>query len=207
MLHIMKHLHLQPTTTHGTDFARIRPWALDGLSKFYCQTVIFSSVMCPEHSALMSRHCNNYAGQVRVLDPMVKGTINKVTVQLPQVLNQQFQYTQYYNAITYDLNQNVLFKVIHTFRFLPNQVFQYFDSPSLTETDNARFEFFTKKVLPSLKEKLMSHTLVFVASYFDFVRLRNYFKKEEETRFVQICEYTKVNIQGAILINYILVNV
>jgi len=36
----------------------------------------------------------------------------------------------------------------------------------------------------------MSHTLLFVSSYFDFVRIRNYFKREEVS-FVQICEYTK----------------
>lgn len=38
----------------------------------------------------------------------------------------------------------------------------------------------------------MSHTLIFVSSYFDFVRIRNYFKREE-AGFVQICEYTKVS--------------
>lgn len=36
----------------------------------------------------------------------------------------------------------------------------------------------------------MSHTLIYVPSYFDFVRLRNYFKKEE-LNFTHICEYTQ----------------
>lgn len=36
----------------------------------------------------------------------------------------------------------------------------------------------------------MNHTIIFIPSYFDFVKLRNYFKKEEYS-FVQICEYTK----------------
>lgn len=36
----------------------------------------------------------------------------------------------------------------------------------------------------------MSHTLIYVPSYFDFVRLRNYFKKED-LNFTHICEYTQ----------------
>ncbi|ODN02353.1 Digestive organ expansion factor [Orchesella cincta] len=153
VLHIVRHLHLQPVTTHGTDFARIRPWALDGMSKYYCQSLIFCSVACPEHSSLMSKYFKNYTGQVRVLPNSLKGTICHVTVQLPQV-------------------------------------FQSFDCGSVHEVDEARFDYFTKHVLPNFKGRLMSHTLIFVSSYFDFVRIRNYFKREEAS-FVQICEYTK----------------
>lgn len=39
----------------------------------------------------------------------------------------------------------------------------------------------------------MKHTLIFIPSYFDFVRLRNYFKKQE-MKFVHICEYTEVSL-------------
>ena len=37
----------------------------------------------------------------------------------------------------------------------------------------------------------MSHTMLLVPSYFDFVRIRNHFIKET-VNFVQVCEYTKV---------------
>lgn len=35
----------------------------------------------------------------------------------------------------------------------------------------------------------MSHTLIYIPSYFDYVRLRNYMKKEE-LDFASICEYS-----------------
>lgn len=56
---------------------------------------------------------------------------------------------------------------------------------------DARFEYFIKEILPKQRDALMSHTLIYVPSYFDYVRIRNYFKKDD-IGFVQICEYSKV---------------
>jgi len=47
-----------------------------------------------------------------------------------------------------------------------------------------RFNYFVKTMLP----KCTNGTLVFIPSYFDFIRLRNYLKREEES-FVQLHEY------------------
>lgn len=52
-----------------------------------------------------------------------------------------------------------------------------------------RFQFFLDKVLPQYRDSVMSHTLIYIPSYFDFVRLRNYMKKEE-LNFASICEYS-----------------
>lgn len=56
---------------------------------------------------------------------------------------------------------------------------------------DARYEYFVKEILPQYKDSIMAHTMIYVPSYFDFVRIRNYFKKEDLS-FVQICEYSKV---------------
>ncbi|NXA35446.1 DIEXF factor, partial [Eudromia elegans] len=69
-------------------------------------------------------------------------------------------------------------------------VFRRLEAESLTSVIDTRFQFFTDKVLPEYRDAIMSHTLIYVPSYFDYVRLRNYFKKEELS-FVHICEYTK----------------
>ncbi|XP_069682639.1 U3 small nucleolar RNA-associated protein 25 homolog isoform X2 [Periplaneta americana] len=70
------------------------------------------------------------------------------------------------------------------------QVFHRFDVQSIGESVDARFDIFTKKILPQYKDVLMNHVLIYIPSYFDYVRLRNYFKKEG-LNFVQICEYSK----------------
>lgn len=70
------------------------------------------------------------------------------------------------------------------------QVFQIFSAANCTQLPNARFQFFCSKILPQFKDAVMSHALIFIPSYFDYVRVRNHFKKEE-LRFVQICEYSK----------------
>lgn len=85
ILHLMQHIHLQPVTTHGTDFSRIRPWAVDGHSRFYLQTLIFSSVVCPEHHSLLSKHCKNFAGQAKLLNTVISGSISQIMCHLPQV--------------------------------------------------------------------------------------------------------------------------
>lgn len=77
------------------------------------------------------------------------------------------------------------------------------DSP-LTSVD-ARFEYFIKEVLPKQRDTLMSHTLIYVPSYFDYVRIRNHFKKED-IGFVQICEYSKVCILQKLIFIYSLHN-
>ncbi|NXE89105.1 DIEXF factor, partial [Menura novaehollandiae] len=79
--------------------------------------------------------------------------------------------------------------ISHVVVQLPH-VFRRLEAESVTSVIDARFQFFIDKVLPEYRDAIMSHTLVYVPSYFDYVRLRNYFKKED-LNFTHICEYTK----------------
>ncbi|XP_063233834.1 U3 small nucleolar RNA-associated protein 25 homolog isoform X2 [Bacillus rossius redtenbacheri] len=153
LLHVLDHVHLQPRDSHGTDFSRVRSWAVNGWGRYYRQTLLFSALRLPEFSALFNRRCHNYAGKVRAGTPATAGTVCQVMVQLPQV-------------------------------------FQKLDANSAAQAIEARFEYFTKKILPQYKDAIMNHVLIFVPSYFDYVRLRNYLKREDMS-FVQICEYSK----------------
>ncbi|XP_023245197.1 digestive organ expansion factor homolog [Copidosoma floridanum] len=152
LLHVFDHLHLQLKKSRGTDFSRVRSWIVNGWSKYYRQTLIFSQIQLPEILGIFNKRCFNYAGKLKVVNPL-PGTISQVMVQIPQVFN-RFNAKDHLTAI------------------------------------EARFDFFTKKILPQYRDSIMNHTLIFVPSYLDYVKLRNYFRKEEMS-FVQICEYTK----------------
>ncbi|XP_072366053.1 U3 small nucleolar RNA-associated protein 25 homolog [Scyliorhinus torazame] len=79
--------------------------------------------------------------------------------------------------------------ICHVVVQLPH-VFQRLDVANFTGLPDARFEFFITKILPQYREAVMSHTLIYVPIYFDYVRLRNYFN-HEEMNFSHICEYSK----------------
>lgn len=70
------------------------------------------------------------------------------------------------------------------------QVYERFDSSSVLDVDDRRFEFFTKKIFPKIKDSLQGGIMLFISSYFDFVRLRN-FLKEQNASFCLLGEYTK----------------
>lgn len=73
------------------------------------------------------------------------------------------------------------------------QTFHRIDVLSIQSSFDQRFDYFINTILPQFKGASKAHCLIFIPSYFDFVRIRNYFKKET-MNFVQICEYTKVSL-------------
>ncbi|CAN7994301.1 unnamed protein product, partial [Ixodes pacificus] len=95
LLHLMEHLNLRPTAPHGADFSRVRLWCLQGWGRHFRQSAIFSQVALPPINALLTRHGNNYAGNVSVINPLPTGSISGkfVTVALPQVFR-RFQCPQ-----------------------------------------------------------------------------------------------------------------
>ncbi|XP_044023739.1 U3 small nucleolar RNA-associated protein 25 homolog [Siniperca chuatsi] len=151
VLHVMKHVNLQPLDSHGVDFSRVRMWNLNNWARHYRQTLVFSSIQDPQINNILTKHCANYRGQVATKNMPKTGSICQVLVQLPHV-------------------------------------FQMFSSGSFMDHD-ARFQFFVDKVLPQYRDSVMSHTLIYIPSYFDYIRLRNYMKKEE-INFASICEYS-----------------
>uniref|UniRef100_A0A3Q0TC27 U3 small nucleolar RNA-associated protein 25 homolog n=1 Tax=Amphilophus citrinellus TaxID=61819 RepID=A0A3Q0TC27_AMPCI len=151
VLHVMKHMNLQPLDSHGVDFSRVRMWNLNNWAGHYRQTLVFSSIQDPQINNILSKHCSNYRGQIVIKNIPRTGSICQVLVQLPHV-------------------------------------FQMFSSDSFMDHD-ARFQYFVDKVLPQYRDSVMSHTLIYIPSYFDYVRLRNYMKKEE-MNFASICEYS-----------------
>lgn len=155
LLYMFDHLHLQPQSRQNTDFSRVRSWCLNGWSKFYRQTLLFSSYDLPEFRSLFNNRCRNYSGKVRTANIVERGTVRHVVMEVPQI-------------------------------------FHRIEVKSLESSFDTRFEYFTNTILPQFKSATMAHCMLYVPSYFDYVRIRNYFKKED-VNFTQICEYTKDN--------------
>lgn len=151
--HFMNHMHLQPQESHGVDFSRVRMWTLNGWSKFYRQTIVYSGLTSPEINAVFNKSCRNHGGKVQVPKVHVSGAISQIVTTLPQL-------------------------------------YMRVEASSYTNLPDARFDFFVKKVLREHKDPVMARTMIFIPSYFDYVRIRNYMKKEN-LDFTAICEYTK----------------
>ncbi|XP_020817996.1 digestive organ expansion factor homolog [Drosophila serrata] len=70
------------------------------------------------------------------------------------------------------------------------QVFQRISCSNVESTFDDRFQYFVKHIMPQFSKPGFSHCMLYVPSYFDYVRIRNHFKTEMVS-FVQINEYTK----------------
>lgn len=77
------------------------------------------------------------------------------------------------------------------------QTFSRFEAPSVAGEPDARFEYFTSAIVPTLTKRARDArgTLIFVPSYLDFVRVRNYFATAaavEGLTFGVVSEYADV---------------
>lgn len=168
---IFEHLNLQPKDDHGCDFSRVRNWYLEDQAKYFRQTLLFTQFNTPELSKLFRLHCQNWAGKVRLEPEPHPGVLSEIGVKA-------------------------------------KQTFSRFDVPSSSSSSSssiegepdARFAYFTQAVLPALlantKHNRDSYgTLLFIPSYLDFVRVRNYFATHpaaERLTFGTISEYASI---------------
>lgn len=149
---IFNHLNLQPREAHGCDFSRVRPWYLDGHAKYLRQTLIFSAFITPELNSLFSQHCTNVFGKIKFA-PEHAGAILSITQAGLQI----------------------------------KQTFSRFASTTLPSDPDQRFKFFTSSIMPTLTRYPVPPDgargiLIFIPSYFDFVRVRNYFATSSATQ-------------------------
>ena len=169
--HIFSHLNLLPRDNHEYDISRLRSWYLDDRAKYYRQTVVLSAVHTPALAELFRRFCHNWAGRVRVQAGEYKGVVGRIGVRGVK------------------------------------QTFSRFDVASIEAEPDARFDYFTKAIVPTLIAKTRgssggstaanrsSGVLVYIPSYLDFVRVRNWFATSvavANVSFGAISEYASV---------------
>ncbi|KAK0225581.1 digestive organ expansion factor [Armillaria fumosa] len=73
-----------------------------------------------------------------------------------------------------------------------NQGFVHFDCGSPNDEADKRFNHFTTQLLPSvLKSAVQStNTIIFIPSYFDFIRVHNHFRKQKGVTYTVLSEYS-----------------
>ncbi|KAF7321881.1 DUF1253-domain-containing protein [Mycena kentingensis (nom. inval.)] len=67
-----------------------------------------------------------------------------------------------------------------------------FDCPNPKDEADRRFAHFTTQILPQLLKSAVqsSNTVIFIPSSFDFIRVKNHFKKESGATFAVLSEYS-----------------
>jgi U3 small nucleolar RNA-associated protein 25 len=89
-------------------------------------------------------------------------------------------------------NAGVVHRVVPQVR----QVFQRIDDVTPADADETRLSYFTDQLMPKLRKSAAGegHTIIYIPAYFDYVRLRNWFRKQcreiDRMNFTTLCEYT-----------------
>ncbi|KAI3805579.1 hypothetical protein L1987_28094 [Smallanthus sonchifolius] len=70
------------------------------------------------------------------------------------------------------------------------QIYERLDTESIVDADDARLDYFKKKVFPKIKDSVQGGIMLFISSYFEFVRVRNFLKSQDASMCL-LGEYTK----------------
>jgi U3 small nucleolar RNA-associated protein 25 len=166
--YVFSQLNMLPKDSHGCDFSRVRHWYLDGQAKYLRQTIIFADYLTPEINSLASTHLHNIDGRVKYLPTYPGAMLSVSSLVLP------IPFTT---------------PIPQTFLRIP--------SPNPLSDSDARFKFFTTTILAPLvrDSRHQRGILLFVPTYADFARLRNYLSTSSDTTslsFGSLSEYTPV---------------
>ncbi|KAJ0399186.1 hypothetical protein P43SY_004349 [Pythium insidiosum] len=164
---LLQAINVKPKEAPNADFSRLREWNLAFLGAYFRQTIVFAHGVEPALLNLVNKLCKNQSGvikYVRNYDSNIDASAASITQVVPKV-KQIFQ--------RIDLGRTAL---------------------SARDEVELRFEYFQKHIFEPLLDQPRRHVLIFIPSYFDYVRIRNLFHdtmNQKIIRAVQCCEYTE----------------
>ena len=120
---------------------------------------------------------------------LVRQTIMVSNIHAPE-LNAVFSRLENVNGRV-KINAEEIQGTIHSLISSPPQLFQRLPPATLADHSETRFKHFIATIIPTLRTgpNFQSGTLVYIPSYFDYIRVRNYLTDHDYT-FGSLCEYT-----------------
>ena len=161
VIKVFDSLNRIPHDQHDTDIMRIRDWYIAGKGGFYRQNIISGSFESPDIKSLVSKYCSNHSGVAR-WKVHHKGVLQSIAPRLRHIF-ERFDIADRRERAT---------------------------TVSPKDEIDARFEYFTSHLWPKIREAShLGGQLLYIPSYFDFIKVRNYLRKEAAS-FVALSEYS-----------------
>merc|ERR1719412_1095682 len=101
---ILDAMHQQPSKSHDVDFSRVRMWSLNGMSKYYRQTLLFSSINLPEINSVFNKKCWNFCGKVKTVQAVLRGAICQVVPHNVPIIFRRFEATSIVQSVEDRMN-------------------------------------------------------------------------------------------------------
>ncbi|OMH83887.1 U3 small nucleolar RNA-associated protein 25 [Zancudomyces culisetae] len=146
VLSILQKINNVPKKIHpSTDFSRVQSYFLDANSKYFRQNLLFTDYFTPEILSIFNSTCENINGKYKV--------------------------ASLYSTTNSSINHVTTKPLPQVFYKIPSPLVSGSDPEKQVMPTDQRFNYFCQNFSKLL---FVPGTFVFVSSYFDYVRVRNY---------------------------------
>ena len=155
---ILSFLNKQPKNNQNiVDINRIKDNYANNYGEYLRQNIIISQFKCLDIDVAINDICKNINGKILLDGPYEN--------QIDLIKNEFAEKYKFLNSSNYEIRYE--FKILRDFK----------DKEDFEE----KFNYFTKNIWQNLYESFEKHTIIFVASTFDYMILKSFFKKKSKS--------------------------
>ena len=155
---ILSFLNKPPKNNQNiVDINRIKENYANNFGEYLRQNIIISQFKCLDIDVAINDVCKNINGKI-LLDGPYENQINLIK-------NEFAEKYKFLNSSNYEIRYE--FKILRDFKE--------------KEDFEEKFNYFTKNIWQNLYESFEKHTIIFVASTFDYMILKSFFKKKSKS--------------------------